>query len=75
MSHPYKIGADYSIRTATTIDTGRVVDVTEHEIVLEDAAVLVIGEVKPFPAGRVIIGRHSVINAMPIEIETLRKVD
>jgi hypothetical protein len=86
MSHPYKIGAAYLIRTVTMIDTGRVVDVTEHEIVLEDAAWVAdtgrfaaalksceFSEVEPFPAGRVIIGRHSVIDA--VQIETLpRKV-
>jgi methionyl-tRNA synthetase len=34
----YEIGKTYLIRTVSMIDTGRVVEVTEQEIVLEDAA-------------------------------------
>ncbi len=32
------VGKNYLIRTVTMIDTGRLVKVTEHELVLEDAA-------------------------------------
>ena len=37
-NHPYKIGASYLIRTVTMIQTGRLVEVTNQELVLEDAA-------------------------------------
>ena len=75
----WKIGANYLIRTVTMIDTGRLVAVTEHELVLEDAAWIAdtgrfsdallscdFNEVEPFPAGRVIVGRGSVIDAVEI---------
>jgi hypothetical protein len=79
---PWRIGANYLIRTVTMIDTGRLVDVTPTELVLEDAAWIAdtgrfsgavskasFGEVEPFPAGRVIIGRGAVIDA--VEIHTV----
>ncbi len=80
--HPYEIGKNYLIRTVTMIDTGKVVQVTQQEIVLESAAWIAdtgrfsgalqscnFNEVEPFPEGRVIIGRGSVIDA--IQIPTL----
>ena len=76
----WKIGENYLIRTVTMIDTGRLVAVTNHELVLEDAAWIAdtgrfsqavasaeFGEVEPFPAGQVIIGRGSVIDAVRIK--------
>lgn len=79
--HPWEIGKIYLIRTVTMIDTGRLVAVTEQELVLEDAAWIAdtgrfsdaikkadFGEVEPFPDGRVIIGRGSVIDAVQISI-------
>ena len=76
---PWKIGKIYLIRTVSMIDTGRLVAVTEQELVLEDAAwiadtgrfaqALVTAqflEVEPFPEGKVIIGRASVIDAVQI---------
>jgi hypothetical protein len=36
--HPFNIGANYFIRTVTHYHTGRLVEVTENELVLEDAA-------------------------------------
>lgn len=79
-NHPYKLGAIYLIRTVTMIDTGRIVEVTDQEIVLEDAAWIAdtgrfsdalknssFTEVEPFPDGRVIIGRAAVIDAVEIE--------
>lgn len=79
---PWNIGANYLIRTATMIDTGRLVAVTPTELVLEDAAWIpdtgrfaqalvscVFSEVEPFTSGRVIIGRGAVIDA--VEIKTL----
>ena len=75
----WEVGKCYLIRTVTMIDTGRLVDVTEHEIVLEEAAwiadtgrfsdalkSLQFNEVEPFPDGRVIVGRGAVIDAVQI---------
>ena len=76
---PWKIGAIYLIRTVTMIDTGRLIAVTSQELVLEDAAWIAdsgrfsdalvtcnFNEVEPFPSGRVIIGRGSIIDAVEI---------
>ena len=75
----WEIGKVYLIRTVTMIDTGRLVAVTEHELVLEDAAWIAdtgrfaqaiekaeFGEVEPFPSGRVVLGRGAVIDAVQI---------
>ena len=75
----WEIGKNYLIRTVTMIDTGRLVEVGEHELALEDAAWIAdtgrfmqaletaaFTEVEPFPAGRVIIGRGSIIDAVQI---------
>jgi hypothetical protein len=75
------IGKNYLIRTVTMIDTGRLVAVTEHELVLEDAAWVAdtgrfaqaiekgeFNEVEPFPSGRVIVGRGSLIDAVQIPV-------
>ncbi len=77
----WEIGSIYLIRTVTMIDTGRLVLVTEHELVLEDAAWIAdtgrfaqavekaeFGEVEPFPDGRVIVGRGAVIDAVKIKL-------
>ncbi len=77
----WAIGKNYLIRTVTMIDTGRLVAVTEHELVLEDAAWIAdtgrfaqavekaeFGEVEPFPSGRVIVGRGAVIDAVEIAV-------
>jgi len=76
----WEIGKIYLIRTVTMIDTGRLVAVTEHELVLEDAAWIAdtglfssaianaeFEEIEPFPDGRVIVGRGSVIDAIQIK--------
>lgn len=76
---PWEIGANYLIRTVTMIDTGRLVMVTDQELVLEDAAWIAetgrfadaikkaeFSEVEPFPDGRVILGRGSIIDAVVI---------
>lgn len=78
-SHPYKIGENYLIRTVTMIDTGRLVAVTDGELVLEEACWIAdtgrwmqalrsceFSEVEPFPEGEVIINRGSVIDAVKI---------
>jgi hypothetical protein len=75
----WKIGANYLIRTATMIDAGKLVAVTEHELVLEDASWIAdtgrfgkaletssFNEVEMFPTGQVIVGRGSLIDAVQI---------
>lgn len=75
----WEVGKNYLIRTVTMVDTGRLVLVTEHELVLEDAAWIAdtgrfadavksceFGEVEPFPDGKVIIGRGSIIDAVQV---------
>jgi len=77
----WDIGDIYLIRTVTMIDTGRLVGVTSQELILEDAAWIAdtgrfadalksaqFNEVEPFPDGKVIIGRGSVIDAVKIKI-------
>ena len=79
--HPYQIGKTYFIRTVTMAQAGKLVAVTEKELVLENAAwiadtgrfmgALVSGnfsEVEPFPEGeRVIVGRGAIIDAVAIK--------
>jgi hypothetical protein len=75
----WQIGQHYLIRTVTMIDTGRLVAVTPHELVLEDAAWIAdtgrfaqalqsesFSEVEPFPDGRLIIGRGAIVDAVQI---------
>jgi hypothetical protein len=79
VSTAWEIGQCYLIRTVTMIDTGRLVEVTPHELVLTDAAwiadtgrfadalkSLSFSEVEPFPDGKVIIGRGAIIDAVKI---------
>ena len=74
------IGKPYLIRTVTMIDTGTLVAVTEHEIILRDAAWIAdtgrfsaaldscdFSEVEPFPEGLVAIGRGSIIESVRIK--------
>jgi len=76
---PWEIGKNYLIRTVTMIDTGKLVAVGPRELVLESAAWVAdtgrfsgsltsceFNEVEPFPEGRVIVGRGSVIDAVQI---------
>ena len=82
---PWQIGKYYLIRTVTMIDTGKLVAVTDQELVLEEAAWIadtgrfadallkgVYGEVEPFPDGQVIIGRGAIVDAVQIK-ESPRK--
>src|ERR1017187_4583217 len=78
--NPYNIGGNYFIRTVTHHHTGKLVKVTEHELVLENAAWIAadgrltealkkceFNEVEMFPAkSQVIIGRGSIIDAVQI---------
>ena len=79
-AHPYKIGANYFIRTVTFHYTGRLTGVTDTELVLEDVSWIadngrfadalksgIFKEVEPFPDGSVILGRGAVIDAFVIE--------
>lgn len=81
---PFEIGAVYLIRTVTMFDTGRVLSVSDKEIVLEEAAWIAdtgrfstalkkveFNEVEPFPDGEVIIGRGAIVDACKIK-ETQR---
>jgi hypothetical protein len=73
--HPYEIGQAYFIRTVTMYYTGRLLAVTDKELVLSDAAWIAdtgrfydaiksgsLNEVEPF-LGPVIIGRGAIIDA------------
>ena len=80
VDHPYVIGANYFIRTVTHHHTGQLVQVTEHELVLKNAAWIAddgrfadalakveFNEVEPFPPDAlVIVGRGSIIDACQI---------
>ncbi len=76
----WEIGENYLIRTVTMTDTGKLVEVGEHELVLEDAAWIAdtgrfsdalksgtFSEVEPFPEGKLIIGRGSIVDAVKIK--------
>jgi len=73
--HPYPVGKPVFIRGVTMYYTGRLVAVYPQEIVIEDAAWIpdtgrfadalgraTFGEVEPFPAGKVVIGRGSIVD-------------
>jgi len=75
-SSHWKMGKIYLIRTVTMIQVGRLVAVTDKELVLEDAAWIAdtgrfsdalksgeLKEVEPFPDGQVIVGRGAIIDA------------
>ena len=79
--HGWEVGENYLIRTVTMIDTDKLVAVTEHELVLEDAAWIPdtgrfseaikkaqFKECEPFPSGRVIVGRGAIVDAVRIEV-------
>lgn len=73
------VGKCYLIRTVTMIQTGRLVKVTDKELVLEEAAWIAdtgrfsdalvslnFSEVEPFPDGLVFIGRGAIIDAVSV---------
>ena len=79
VGHPYNIGANHFIRTVTMAYTGKLIEVHEHELILENAAWIadtgrfmqalqsgVFSEVEPFPLGRVIVGRGALVDACEI---------
>jgi hypothetical protein len=72
---PYPVGKNVFIRTVTMAHTGKLVKVTEHELVLEDACWIAdtgrfsdflktgnLNECEPFPEGKVIIGRGAIVD-------------
>src|SRR5437016_2334962 len=77
----WQIGQPYFIRTVTHHLTGRLVDVTEQELWLDDAAWIAddgrfaqavatgeFAEVEPFPSGlTVAVGRGALIDAVQIK--------
>ena len=77
---PWRPGKNYFVRTVTHHHTGKLVGVTQHELVLENAAWIAddgrltdaltkctFSEVEMFPKGtQVIIGRGSIIDAVEI---------
>ncbi len=76
----WQIGEVYLIRTVTMIDVGRVIAVTDHEIVLEEACWIAdtgrfadalktgeYAETEPFPDGQVIVGRGAIIDAVQVK--------
>ena len=71
----WQIGKNYVIRTVTMIQVGKLIEVTDNELVMEDCAWVAdtgrwmnflkegkVSEVEPFQ-DKVIIGRHSLIDA------------
>lgn len=83
----WEIGKNYVIRTVTMIDVGKLVAVTESELVLEDASWIadtgrwhkfladgVYSESEPFPDGQVIVGRGAVVDAVLWKHGVVRKV-
>lgn len=78
--HPFNIGKNYFIRTVTHHHTGKLVQVTNTELVMENAAWIAddgrlseslvkgeFNEVEMFPTGsKIIIGRGSLIDAIEI---------
>ena len=74
--HPYKVGANYFIRTVTHHYTGKLVEVFPQELVLEGACWIAddgrfadalktgeFSEVEPFASDQVVIGRGAIIDA------------
>lgn len=81
----WELGGTYFIRTVTHHLTGRLTKVSEHELVIEDAAWIAddgrfaeavkegnFREVEPFPDGPVIIGRGSLIDARRVTFSAPR---
>jgi len=77
---PYVIGKHYQIRTVTMIYTGRVIEVGQQELVIDDACWIAdtgrfmqatanqtYNEVEPYPDGPVIIGRAAILDAVQIK--------
>lgn len=75
-AYPYEIGKMYFIRTVTFYYVGRLLAVTDKELVLDQCSWVVdtgrfsdalksgvVSENEPFPDGKVIVGRGAIIDA------------
>lgn len=75
-NHPYNIGQNVFIRTVTHFFTGKLIEVYENELVLENASWIaetdrfyntlkdgINKEIEPIP-GRAIIGRNAIIDCL-----------
>lgn len=78
--HPYEVGKNYFLRTVTHHLTGKLVSVSDKELVLIEAAWIaddgklsnalakgVFNEVEMFPDRPVIVGRAALIDAVTID--------
>ncbi len=77
ISHPYEIGKNYLIRTVTMIYTGRLLEVYDHELVIDKACWIpqterwnesvdkcIFREQEPYGKDRkVILGRGAILDA------------
>lgn len=74
--HPYQIGKNYFIQTVTHYYLGRLLEVLKDELVLEEASWVAdtgrfsdfmrdgkFNEVEPYPSGKLIVGRGSLVQA------------
>jgi hypothetical protein len=78
--HPFEVGANYIIRTVSMIQTGRLVAITDNELVLEEACwVADTGRFSEFVkdmskaseveaiVGDFIVGRGGIIDAVKVD--------
>ena len=83
----WQIGKHYVIRTVTMIDVGKLVQVTDKELVLENASWIadtgrwneflkngIYSESEPFPDGKIIVGRSAIVDAVIWNHGDIRKV-
>lgn len=83
----WEVGKHYVLRTVTMIDVGKLVGVTDQELVLENASWVAdtgrwneflskgtYSESEPFPDGRVIVGRSAIIDAVVWKHGDIRQV-
>ena len=83
----WEIGKHYVLRTVTMIDVGKLIEVTDNELVLENASWIAdtgrwnefllngtYDESEPFPDGKVIVGRGAIIDAVLWKHGDIRKV-
>ena len=77
LTHPYKIGENYLIRTVTMIEVGRLIAVYEQELVLEKASWVAdtgrfneclkegkFNEVEMYHTEETVVGRGSIIDCV-----------
>lgn len=79
VSHPYQVGKSYFLRSVTHHYTGRLLEVHDKELVIDQACWIAddgrfadalakecFAEVEPFPPGPVIIGRGGILDMKEI---------